>query len=280
MPEPWEDEIAQAQIDNLIYWAGRTAKTQAALYDKTTEQAQRQLAKYYAQTQKRVIADFLRTYDHIQARAKGGQVTPADLYKLDTYWQMQNQLARELEKLGEREAVYLERVFVQQYESVYKSLAVPSQKGYATISKETARQAVNTIWCADGQSWSARIWGDVEALKTALNENLIETITAGRTSERLKAVLMEDFQTCYYCADRIVRTETAHITSNAAIQRYKDSGIKQMQFWAEEDERRCDVCGQLHEKIYNVTDISPIPAHPNCRCTLVPVVPIEGKAAR
>ena len=53
---------------------------------------------------KRTIADFEATYDKLLATvADGVEPTPADLYKLDRYWELQAQLKTELEKLGERQ---------------------------------------------------------------------------------------------------------------------------------------------------------------------------------
>lgn len=42
--------------------------------------------------------------------------------------------------------------------------------------------------------------------------------------------------------------------------------------WADKDERRCEKCGKLHQKRYPIGANVPIPAHPNCRCCVVPVV--------
>ena len=76
----------------------------------------------------------------------------------------------------------------------------------------------------------------------------------------------------YRRADTVVRTEIAHIQTQAAQQRYKDYGIEEVEIWADEDERRCDVCGKLHRTKYKVGASIPIPAHPNCRCCIVPVI--------
>lgn len=267
------DPIAAAQVDNLIYWAGRTAQTQEALTDKSILEARRQMARYYASAQKAVIADFVATYQHLLLTQGEGNVTPADLYKLGRYWEMQAELEAELVRLNDRQAAALAKVFKSQYWAVYDAMALPGDIAYRTISKQGADAALRAIWCADGKSWSARIWDNTENLRQMLNDRLLETITAGRKPGRLKQDLMQAFDTSFYCADRVVRTESAHISAIAAQQRYKDAGIEKMQVWASEDERRCDVCARLHEKTYNVGDISPLPAHPNCRCTLIPVIP-------
>ena len=78
----------------------------------------------------------------------------------------------------------------------------------------------------------------------------------------------------YSRADALVRTEVAHIQTQAARQRYEDSGIEKVQVWADKDERRCEVCGKLHEKVYPVSAAIPIPAHPRCRCCIIPLVEV------
>ena len=91
-------------------------------------------------------------------------------------------------------------------------------------------------------------------------------------STELKNQLQEQFGVSYRRADSIARTEIAHIQTQAAQQRYTDYGIQEVEIWADEDERRCPECGQLHQKRYPVGAAVPIPAHPNCRCCIVPVV--------
>ena len=66
------------------YWAKRQERIQTAIADKTIEETEKQLKKYYAQTMKSIISDFERVYDKIQLAVEDGrEPTPADLYKLD-----------------------------------------------------------------------------------------------------------------------------------------------------------------------------------------------------
>jgi SPP1 gp7 family putative phage head morphogenesis protein len=88
----------------------------------------------------------------------------------------------------------------------------------------------------------------------------------------LKQVLQDRFGVSYTRADVLVRTELAHIQTEAAKQRYRDYGIEQVEIWADPDERTCSICGKLHKKKYPVGARVPIPAHPRCRCCIVPVV--------
>jgi SPP1 gp7 family putative phage head morphogenesis protein len=131
---------------------------------------------------------------------------------------------------------------------------------------------LNSIWCADGKSWSDRVWTNTTKLQQALNDNLIDCVVSGRKTTDLKNILQDQFKVSYHRAESIVRTEMAHIQTEAAKQRYKDSGIKEVEVWADYDERRCNVCGKLHETRHPINGVMPVPAHPNCRCTIIPVV--------
>ncbi len=87
-----------------------------------------------------------------------------------------------------------------------------------------------------------------------------------------KKLLQERFNVSYNRADSIVRTEMAHIQTQAAKQRYADAGLEEVEVWADKDERRCDVCGKLHQKRFPIGANMPIPAHPRCRWCILPVV--------
>ena len=228
------------------YWADRQAAAQAKLTEKTTKQTEAQLKRYYSRSMGRVTKEFEMVY---------------------------NKIDRGLEKLGEKQIVELNKAFVKQYQQIYSSLALPDREGmFNAINKETAQQMINEIWCADGKSWSDRIWENTDQLQQALNDNLIECVVNGKPSDYLVNMLQEQFNTSFYRADSLVKTELCHIQTQAARQRYEDMGIKEVQVWAEKDERQCEICGKLHTTKYPVGAVMPIPAHPRCRCTIIPVI--------
>lgn len=256
------------------YWVERQAKAQNTLTDRGIAATEKQLKKYYKHTMDTVIDLFLDAYQRAAESAinYGREPTPADLYKLDTYWKLQGQLAHELEKLGAKQESLYSKNFMELYKTVYKNVAIPGGTAFTSIDIEQAHKMINAIWCADGQSWSNRIWKNTDKLQQALNEGLTESVIAGVNPDKLKNRLMEDFNVSYNRADALVRTEMAHIQTTAAEQRYKDAGIEKVQVWAKEDERLCDICGKLHEKEYRLGEKLPIPAHTKCRCCIVPVI--------
>lgn len=263
---------------NMNYWAKRNLKAQRAAGKKTQAELEKQLGEYYAASMERVISDFEGVYNELIADiGMGREPTPADLYKLDKYWQMQGQLQNELEKLGNKSTRAMQSKFVKQFQSIYDELALDSAKAFSRIDRGAAAQMINSIWCADGKSWSDRVWSNLDDLRETLNENLMHCVITGKKPTELKKLLQERFGVAYYRADTIVRTETAHIQTQAAQKRYTDYGIQEVEIWADPDERTCEVCGKLHKKRYPVGATVPVPAHPNCRCTIIPVVELPDE---
>ena len=255
------------------YWQDREAAAQAKIMERSVKETEKLLAKSYANSARKVVEEFEATYNKLLTTiADGEQPTPADLYKLDKYWQMSNKLNFELRALGEKQEKLLTKQFLKEFEEIYGAISFNELTTFSTISREGMVKAINSIWCADGKTWSQRIWNNVEELRETLEEELIHSITTGKTTSQLKNLLQERFDVSFRQADMLVRTEMAHIQTSAAQQRYKDYGIQEVQVWADKDERRCDVCGKLHEKKFPIHAKMPIPAHPRCRCTVIPVV--------
>ena len=255
------------------YWQDRQAAALNKLTSKKVEETEKQLIKYYERTMRNCIREFEHTYDKLFATvANGVDPTPADLYKLNRYWEMQGQLKNQLQLLGDKQAEILQKKFLEEWTEIYRGIAIKDNLYFARVDLETANQMINSIWCADGKVWSQRIWDNVDLLQQTLNDSLIDCVITGKSTTDLKNLLMERFSVSYSNADMLVKTEMAHIQTAAAKQRYSDSGITEVEVWADEDERRCKVCGKLHKTKYSINAAMPIPAHPRCRCCIIPVI--------
>lgn len=262
---------------NNEYWAERQAKAQDNVTEKNIKDIEKQLAKDYRRTMESVIKEFELTYKtYLLNLEKGVPSSPATLYKLDTYWKMQSQLREQLQKLGDKQAVLFSKRFENQYRMIYRVAALTDNLGgFDAPNLDAAAQIIKQIWCADGSSWTDRIWKNTEQLMEALNNGLMECVINGTPTEELKHRLMDAFNVSYSKADNIVRTEMTHIQAQAAKQRYEDAGITKVRVWADKDERRCDICGKLHNQTFGINEKLPIPAHPRCRCRIIPVVEVE-----
>lgn len=255
------------------YWQNRIEKNLLKLSDKTVKEINKQLINYYGRAMERVINDFESVYNKLLATMEEGkEPTPADLYKLDKYWEAQAHMRKELEKLGNKEKVLYSKVFETHYFEVYYGIALPGDPIFNTVDDAVVAQVLSGIWVADGKQWSQRIWDNTERLAETLNEELIHIVATGKKDSDLKKALQERFNVSYHRAQTLVRTEVAHIQTEAAKQRYKDYGIEYVEVLVDPDERTCELCKALIGKRWKVTETPPLPVHPNERCCLVPVL--------
>lgn len=259
-----------------MYWQKRMAKSQDKLTRKNIKEIEKQLINYYGISMKSVISEFENTYNKLLLTVGEGKApTPADLYKLDKYWQLQGQLRQQLRKLGDKQISAMSKAFEIQFFDIYYSIDIEGFEAFTTIDETLAKQMINAIWCADGKSWSERIWKNTDLLQEALNEGLIECVLTGKKPTQLKKLLQEKFEVSYSRADAIVRTEMAHIQTQSAQKRYKDYGIQEVEVFVDEDERTCPICAKHEGERIPINAQMPVPFHPRCRCCVVPVVEVE-----
>lgn len=255
------------------YWADREAAARHALMNKSRREIDKKLKKYYTRLSKQLISEYESLYDKVLLKKAAGEtISPATLYQMGKYWEMQTQTRALLNKFGAYQQSLLSKVFQVFYQQSYNSINIQGLKAFNTLDEGMVQQVINRIWTADSKTWSQRIWNNIAQLQQTLEEGLIECVAAGRKTSQLKKTLMERFNVSYNRADVLVRTEMAHLSTEAAKQRYTDYGIQEVQFWASPDERTCETCGKLHKKVYPVGAQIPCPAHVRCRCQIIPVI--------
>lgn len=269
------------------YWKNRLFEAQKKWTDKDIDVINKMLRHYYKIARENIVEDFEAVYDKVLAQAEEGKpITPADLYKLDKYYKMQAQLQDTLQKLGDRTCEVLAKKFGQEYKHIYSELAIDkegkaikastSDKKFSTIDEQGAKHIASQVWAADGKSWSERVWKNIGDLQRTLNEGLVDCVITGKKTTELKKKLMERFDVSYSRAETLVRTEMAHVETQAALDRYKSSGVEKVRIVVDPDEKTCKECSKWDDKIINIFEVQTgknvPPFHPNCRCAIAPVV--------
>jgi lipopolysaccharide biosynthesis regulator YciM len=123
----------------MEYWVKRNLKTQQELSKKSIKDIENQLERYYVKTARRLIDRFEETYDKLLNTIDAGrEPTPADLYKLDSYWKMIAETQKELNKLGNFQQDLFIKRFTDAYITIYESMALGSEMAYSTIDKQAA----------------------------------------------------------------------------------------------------------------------------------------------
>lgn len=265
-----------------MYWAERQLAATEKIRKASQKATEKQLVKYYRQAMRQVIEDFEATYDKLLATiAADKEPTPADLYALDRYWQLQAQLREVAQELGDKQIILLSKQFEKQWLLTYQGISLPSAAAFSTMSVGAAKAAINTVWCADGKTFSDRVWINVDRLVETLNEELVNCVVTGKDTRQLKSMLKERFRVSNGRANALVNTEMANIQTQAAVQRYKDYGLTHYQYFADTDDKTCEenghskACEELDGKIFKLEEMvvgtNAPPMHPNCRCTILPI---------
>lgn len=264
----------------MTYWERRVAEQQDKLNRTTEKQIMKELEPLYKKALDEVYINMSLLLDKIEANPQkydkeSPLYHPLEMYKYNRFNKLQESLKQTLTSLGNEEVkVYKERFkefYVREQELVDKSLGTSVPIDYAQ-----SKSVIKSVWCADGKNWSDRIWEDKSKLASTLTEQLTRCVVLGIPRREISKEIQHRFNVSYHNANRLCRTELTYLQNQAALQRYKDLGIKQYKFVAELDERTSDICRSLNGNIYNIDNavvgVNIPPLHVNCRSGIVPVI--------
>lgn len=148
----------------------------------------------------------------------------------------------------------------------------------AKIDYAAIENVVSYPW--SGAMFSDRLWQNKQALLFNTREVLTQGLIQGKSVNVMSSALAAKMGQSYKNAERLVRTETAHIHAESDRAAYKEAGVEQYEFMATLEVRTCDVCGSLDGKHFKVSEakvgVNYPPIHPNCRCTTVEYDPDDA----
>lgn len=265
----------------MDYWTQRILNQTDRIYNKTTKEAEVELRKLYRESLKANEQQMIDVWNSIK-NSENGEIKPNDLYRYNRYFSISKALQESLRQLGDKEVNVYQRAFESAYKSQYdfitkmlKEKGLIPNTGMMDYSRQV-QEVLNSVWCADGKNWSSRIWTNKALLVNKVEQGLIECVARGASKDILVTQIKQDFNTGFFNADRIVRTELTYVQNQACMNRYKDAGIKEFQFLAEIDSRTSDICRSMNGKIFKMKDavvgenVGPI--HVFCRSTIIPII--------
>ncbi len=115
---------------------------------------------------------------------------------------------------------------------------------------------------------------EFDRIRDALGENIKGDISRQQLVAAISEVLGSDRFTAR--ARTIARTELTAAYNTGRVQTYRENSIEAVRRYCIRDERTCPTCAGLNGMVARLdsADLSRLqpPSHPNCRCTLSPVV--------
>ncbi len=203
---------------------------------------------------------------------------PAYAYRISRYEALQQNIDIQLKKLAGIEQQITEIRYIDTIEEGYYHTIYDIQKGtglgfsFAQIDNRTINLLLNENWI-DNANFSQRIWDNSEKLGEYLRTQFTATSMSGKSINKIAQELSEYMNVGLYNATRLVRTEVNHFANEAEMLAYEELDIEKYKFIATLDNRTCEHCAELDNKVFNVKERKPgkncPPIHSNDRCTTV-----------
>ena len=178
----------------------------------------------------------------------------------------------ELIQAGEKIKGKVTDTLADVYEDTYTSFVEDLNFKKGVISSSTIKMVLEQEW--SGANYSSRIWSNIDNLAKAIKNEVIVGLNKGINYRTMSQNIARKFDTSYKNAERLVRTETAHIQNQATLMGYKDSGVVKYEFLAVLDSRTSHTCASLNGEVFKTENAMEgenyPPMHPRCRSTTVP----------
>lgn len=277
---------AEANMDGVQ----RGAEQRLARLGRAYHQAARELEGEV----QRILGTYAKRFDLTPEEAAAALREPADEesraygYRVSRAEALEKAIRERLNGLGarlEREtAAQREWTASKSYQSARKmmrdmtggvvSQAVPNLQGML--------RAMDTAW--SGRNYSARIWRNTDHLAQMLEDEIEAAFLSGKSVRRMANVIMDRFGVGYRAAECLMRTETSYVQNKTAAKSYEDAGCTEYEVLTAQDRRTCQYCAKQNGKRYLLATMqageNAPPFHPNCRCTILPVVGEEERLAK
>lgn len=203
------------------------------------------------------------------------------VYHISRLKALQMQIQNEIETIAAKKLKGMGGLFEDAYREGYYRSLYELQKGmghgaaFSTLDTRRIETAMGMVYGEDGLNFSERIWKDRRALAQTLKTEFPQMIIRGENPEKLVKLLSDKFEVSKAAARRLIRTESAFLSSYAAKESFEETGVKEFEVVVALDGRTCQsACAPLdgmHRPLseYEIWVTAP-PFHHNCRCVAVP----------
>lgn len=142
----------------------------------------------------------------------------------------------------------------------------------------TGKEVAKIVMAQTGSAnFSKRIWANQDALKARLDASLSVALIQGQNprkmAQQLRDLVSKEVTNARYATERIARTESARVQTQAQLKSFRDNGYKFCKWHAEPS--ACKICKEIAENdggygvgVYELEKVPSIPVHPNCRCSI------------
>lgn len=184
-------------------------------------------------------------------------------------------------KLGDAEVEKVTDILSTVYQDTYYKNLYTLESGMTIniklpiLKKEFVDAAVNAKY--KSELFSDRIWSNKAGMIDKLQAGLTDAMQGKTTIDKVARDIKNTFNTTAYESSRLVSTENARIQTQASYDIGISAGVDQVMWSATLDLLTAPEDAELDGKVWGINEDHPEPPlHPNCRCCLINVPPIEN----
>ena len=129
---------------------------------------------------------------------------------------------------------------------------------------------IKTPWGLDELYFGDRIKINCDKLRAQLASEVKQKIASGAKYEDVIADVERRIEIAKRAAKNSILTESSALNTIARHEIFKSLGVTKWKYYAQRDERTCEVCGSMHGKTFLINafeiGVTAPPLHRNCRC--------------
>lgn len=250
----------------MTYWQRRLQNPLHKAYNEN-EQATRQWLSVYQQASKDIKAEIFDTYQKLNIE----KPLISDFYRYNNLQKIEKQINDSILQLGSKEVDYTKQSL--QHATLVGSQAAADVLNTNVLNKSAIDELIKRPW--HDANFSDRIWKNKAQLINSLKSELTNGIIQGKSIYEVANTIDGRLDVGRSQTQRLVRTEYMHALNQGQIESYRAKGYTKLKWIATMDDKTSKICRKRNGKEYDVDSLPDIPAHPNCRCTMVPVITEE-----
>lgn len=238
----------------------------------TLEQAYKTLPKKMEMEYKKDVMDYVEKARSGDTKWKQYLLNQSLMHKHSVLDQLRTEFRNviyniDMETTG---GLYLEKVYAN---SNYYEQFKDGEENFAKVDEDRVKNLLKENW-SGGDNFSEAIWKDKEKLVAALDDILIRGFAVGENYEDMVDRLSKRMNTSKSNARRLIMTESARMDNYGLLDRYKETGVKNLIFVATLDTKTSEICRAMDGEIIPIDKaqigLNVPPMHPYCRSVISP----------
>lgn len=251
----------QGSLTNAQYWR----KREEAILKQPIKDYETALQELY----KKELEDVLKLYKE----AVDNNASQSKIYMLEENIDMFTKKMEKTQKDWTSSLLY--NTYKDSIAAAEAHLASMGLKRMGILPDDAIKRVLMTPWAKDGEFYYSRIWKNEQKMKKLLSQTLQTGLARGYSVDKMSVVMRDAFTVDFNQARRLIRTESMHFMNQGHLDSYKRHGIEYVEYVATDDDLCCADCEEMDGQIIAISDLNydnQPPLHPNCRCTLAPVI--------